>query len=280
MTPESAFSHSLEPSFADLDLSIILINPENRGNIGSIARIMKNFACNNLILVNPLENHLDTYAMGFACKAKDILHNAEVIRCDFEDQLDILKNLFKNFDIVVGTSAKGISFQNVKRIPVFLPDFDLSLLAQKSKVALVFGRESTGLSTTQILATDFILKIPANPAYPTLNISHAVGTILYDLYQRTHTIAREQVIPASKFQKTQLLELIEQIIQQTPLQDYRKGRTLTAFRNIIGRAFTSQKEISYIYTFFKKLNLGIHDSSLFSPQDFETSYDNFEKTTE
>jgi TrmH family RNA methyltransferase len=230
---------------------------------------MKNFSVSNLILVNPLEKHLDTYAMGFACKAKDILQNARVIRSDFELQLDAIKELFHEFDIVVGTSAKGFSFQNIKRIPVFLADFNLSTLSEKTKIALVFGRESTGLSNEQIFLTDFLVKIPANPKYPTLNLSHAVGIILYDLYQKMYAIEREQVITASKEQKDQLLAMIEEVIQQTPVQEFRSTRTLFAFQNLIGRAFLSRKEYSYLYTFFRKLNLGINNPDLFTANGLE-----------
>ena len=261
---EKDFVHSRKTQFSHLDLSIILINPENRGNIGSVARIMKNFAVSNLILVNPLEDHLDTYAMGFACKAKDILHRARLIRSPFENQMDVIKDLFHEFDVVVGTSAKGISFQNIKRIPVFLSDFDLSILAEKTKIALVFGRESCGLSNEQVLLTDFLVKISASPKYPTLNLSHAVGIILHDIYQKIYNIEREQVIVASKEPKDLLLSMIEKVILQTPVQEFRSPRTLLAFKNLIGRAFLSQKEYSYLYTFFKKLHLGIKNPDLFS----------------
>ncbi len=270
---EIPFTHKPLSSFSHLDISVILINTESRGNIGSVARIMKNFSVSSLILVNPLENHLDTYAMGFACKAKDLLRSAEVIRCDFSNQNSAIKKLFQRFDVVIGTSAKGISFQNVKRIPVFLPDFDLSVLTNQTKVAIVFGRESTGLTNEQIISTDFLVKIPANPKYPTLNISQAVGIILYDIYHRTHVIEREQVIPASNEQKQALMELFEKVVSQAPLPDYRCERTSNAFRNIIGRAFSSQKEISYIYTFFKKLDLAIQTPTLFSKSTNETNKD-------
>ena len=64
-----------------------------------------------------------------------------------------------------------------------MPDKRTMLVFQeKSKVALVFGRESTGLTNEELKLMDFIIRIPANQNYPTLNISHAVGIILYTFY--------------------------------------------------------------------------------------------------
>lgn len=257
------FAHNRKLTFSDIQLNIILINPENRGNIGSIARIMKNFGFKSLILVNPLENHLDTYAMGFACKAKDVLLDAEVIKCEFDAQNSRIKSLFSQYDVIIGTSAKGYSYQNIKRIPIFLHEFNFSQITQKTKIALVFGRESTGLTNEQIILTDFILKIAASPHYPTLNISQAVGIILYEFYKNLHNIEYEQIIPASKEKKNSLLMLIEEVVELTPIPQYRNDRTTDTFRNIIGRSFSSQKEIAYLYTFFKKLKIAINNPSFF-----------------
>ena len=62
-----------------LDLSIVLINVESSGNVGSIARVMKNFGVHKLILFNPKEDPKSNYAQGFAMHAKEILENAEII---------------------------------------------------------------------------------------------------------------------------------------------------------------------------------------------------------
>ncbi|MHA1584117.1 MAG: RNA methyltransferase [Promethearchaeota archaeon] len=253
----------IKGEFQDVSFSIILINTENRGNIGSIARIMKNFGFFDLILVNPMQNHLDNYAQGFAMKAKDILKSAEVIRCA-EDDIITLKKLFQRFDIVIGTSAKGFRSQNIKRIPVFLEDLDLTQIpigakdikgAKGTKIALVFGRESTGLSNEQVKLTDFLIKIAASPSYPTLNLSHAVGIVLASIYRRMHHIERIQVEPATKSEKDNLISIVEKIINQAPLQGFRKDRTLQAFKNLVGRAFISKKEQSLIFNLFRKIGM-------------------------
>ncbi len=207
------------------NISIVLVNPESSGNIGSIARVMKNFGLSNLVLFNPQEKPLSDYAKGFAMKAVDLLEGADVIYSrdfkrvhksfrnekagsgqisdknnlqkgdkikeapnheDFRNLrstrnlgMEELKNIFHRYDVVIGTSAKGISYKNIKRVPVLLNELDFSPLAGNPNIAIVFGRESTGLTNDELLLTDFLLRIPTDSKYPTLNISQAVGIILY-----------------------------------------------------------------------------------------------------
>ncbi len=254
-SPPSQDQNPLLKSFQSVDITIILANTESSGNIGAVARVMKNFCFSKLILFNPKDDHLQTYAHGFAMRAKDILQSAEVITCERPNEDETMKNLFQRFDVVIGSSAKGYSYQNIKRIPIFLEELDLSILHNSAKIAIVFGRESTGLSNNQILMMDFLVKIPGNPEYPTLNLSHAVGIVLYYLYQSMHEINRAQVIPATKKDKDQLVELMETVLQKIPLQSYRYDRTLHALKNVFGRSFASKKELNFISNFFQKTNL-------------------------
>ncbi|MHA1474720.1 MAG: RNA methyltransferase [Promethearchaeota archaeon] len=245
-----------------LDLSIVIINVESSGNVGSIARVMKNFGFHKLILFNPKEDPKSKYAHGFAMHAQEILENAEVIYNDNREEDEVLRNFLQKFDLVIGTSAKGIIRKNLKRIPIFLNEIDFSLFTEKSKVALVFGRESTGLTNNEIKLMDFLLRIPADNDYPTLNISHAVGIILYSFYLNMHQISRQEIAPASKAERDLLLKQISHTINTIPMQEFRTERTLQSFKNFLGRSFLSEKESSYLQHFFQKVNLAIENPSL------------------
>ncbi len=109
---------------------------------------------------------------------------------------------------------------------------------------------------------DFIIRIPANQNYPTLNISHAVGIILYTFYVNTHQISRNEVLPASKAERDLLLKYIGQTIEKIPIQEFRIERTLHSFKNFLGRSFLSQKEVSYLQNFFQKINLAIENPDI------------------
>ncbi|MBA7592683.1 tRNA (cytidine/uridine/adenosine-2'-O-)-methyltransferase TrmJ [subsurface metagenome] len=196
--------------------------------------------------------------------AQEILENAEVIYNDNreEEEKEVLKNFLQRFDLVIGTSAKGIIRKNLKRIPVFLNELDFTLFTKKSRVALVFGRESTGLTNNEIKLMDFLLRIPADNNYPTLNISHAVGIILYKFYLNMHQISRIDISPASKAERDLLLKQISRTIDNIPMQDFRTERTLQSFKNFLGHSFLSEKESSYLQKFFQKVNLAIENPSL------------------
>ena len=247
---------------SDLEISFVLVETESDGNIGSIARVMKNFGYSRLILFNPQKDPLSTYAHGFAQKGFDVIQNARIVYSTNEDSLEELKTLLQQFDIVIGTSAKGYSYKNIKRIPIFLNDLDLTFLSEKTKVAIVFGRESTGLTNDEVGLMDFLIKIPVEETYPTLNISQALGIVAYHLYIHTNTIEHIQVRPATKEQKDNLLETIQSVVEKCPIPDSRNERVFQAFKNIIGRSFASQKELNLLHQFFNKTGIILKDSSI------------------
>jgi len=245
-------------------ISIILLNTESRGNIGSVARVMKNFGFRDLILVNPEEDPFEKYAQGFACHAKDVLLAAEIISCDPTHEPKEIKQLFGRFDIIVGTSALGSALKNIKRTSMSLLDLDFAgaAFSPSTKIALVFGRESTGLSVDQLLLTDFIVQIPTDQGYPTLNISQAVGIMLFEIFTKWHPPSTQDKISATNLHKTQLMDLLQELLAQIPLQEHRKDHTFHALKNAFGRALLSRKEQALIFTFFQKINLGFKNPSL------------------
>ncbi len=247
------------------NFTVILVNPESSGNIGSICRVMKNFGFKNLIVIDPEEDPLSDYSQGFAMKAKDVLRNAEIVKNPSKSlttSINTLKNIFSRFDIVIGTSAKGYSYKNLKRIPVFVNEIDLTRLTNNSKIAIVFGRESTGLTNEEVMLTDFLIRIPANPQYPTLNIAQATGIVLYELYSKMSEPYRGQVIPANFKDKDQLLDLFQDIMNWVPLPDSKRLDALTSLKNITGRSFMSKKENTSLYSFFKKILVCFRDPKI------------------
>ncbi|WP_457558696.1 RNA methyltransferase [Candidatus Harpocratesius sp.] len=242
-------------------ISIVLIGTENAGNIGAVARVMKNFGLSHLILINPLANPQSNTAFGFAMHAKDVLQKAEIHSIPISSSNDIyhqyLAKKLKSFNVVIGTTAKGITYKNINRMPLFLTEFSINQFSQQDRIALVFGRESTGLTNEELQHMDFLLRIPTDDIYPTLNLSHAVGIILsYFYFQQSRNLQDQigrNVNLAKKSDKDLLLEKIAQVINATPLPAFRQKRTLTAFKNILGRAIVTQKEFEYLRNFFRKI---------------------------
>jgi TrmH family RNA methyltransferase len=252
-------SNPIEEKYQELSITIILIYPETSGNIGAVARVMKNFGFSRLLLFNPLCEWNTHYVQGFAMHGADVLLSSEVIQCEYSEETIRLKELFQKFDVIIGTTGKGKDYANIKRVPLFIDELDLTTLAKDARIALVFGRESTGLSNDQLALMDFCVRIPADPVYPILNLSHAVGICLFTLFKklRDNQIFRGEILPASKEDKDRLMGEIEDTLSQLALRSNSQESTLSAFRNIIGRAFISKKEATLMFGMFKKMNRNV-----------------------
>ncbi|MFO7797426.1 MAG: RNA methyltransferase [Promethearchaeati archaeon] len=257
--------------FENLKFSIILVQPENMGNIGSIARIMKNFEFDDLIIFNPIEtidNILSYEAQGYAMHGKDILLNANIIEIDNQNKhIELLRNYLNNFDLVIGTTAKGKRYTNLNRLAIFLDDFSLPISEKPLKIAILFGKESRGLTNQEAEISDILLRIPASDSYSTLNLSHACGIILYEFYKKLHVITmgrgENPILLAERSDRKILYNYIKKLIKKLKIRNYRKKNALYAFKNVFERALMSKKELSMILGFFSKTYTLLKDKNLF-----------------
>jgi tRNA (cytidine32/uridine32-2'-O)-methyltransferase len=150
---------------------IVLVETSHSGNIGAVARAMKNMGLGNLWLVNPV-SFPDEASYARAAGASDILDNATVVTA--------LDDAIADCVCVMGTSARG------RKVPwpVIAPNDAAAKAAQQSKagqVALVFGRENHGLSNDELQRCHFHIHIPSNPDYSSLNLAMAVQVMCYEL---------------------------------------------------------------------------------------------------
>ena len=155
------------------NIKVILIQTYHPGNIGAVARAMKNMGLTRLILVNPVSfPHTD--ATSRAGKATDILDSAEVVGS--------LDEAIADCSLVVATSAR---MRGVPLPPLTTRQAAGKLIEEStnSHAAIVFGRERMGLSNADIQKCHMQVNIEASPEYPVLNISQAVQIICYELYQ-------------------------------------------------------------------------------------------------
>ncbi|MFO8017623.1 MAG: TrmJ/YjtD family RNA methyltransferase [Promethearchaeia archaeon] len=249
------------PEFEKLCFTIVLVRPEHYGNVGAVARLMKNFEFNDLVIFNPIEekkNILSYEAQGFAMHGKDILQNAKIILIERErDHLPRFKKFMQQFDLILATTAKGKRYNNIKRLSIFPEDFTLPRAEEPLNVALLFGKESRGLTNEEVALADINLRIPTSNEYPTLNLSHACGIILYEIFKRTHEITlgrgKSPVLLADKEDRELLYEFIDDIINSLKVRNYKRERVFYAFKNVMERALISKKELSYITGVFSKI---------------------------
>lgn len=252
----------IAPEYSNLEFTVVLIQPEHAGNIGSIARIMKNFNFNNLIVFNPIENAeiiRSHHTQGFAMHGKDILLNAEIIELECqEDHIIEFKKFIQKFDLIIASTAKGMHYKNIRRLAIFLKDLQIPISKRPKKVAIMFGKESRGLTNDEIEFADILIRIPSSDEYPTLNLSHACGIILYELYNKIHLInlgrGNKPVLLANKDDKQVLYNLINNVTSHLRIRSYTSQNIIYAFKNVFERAFVSKKELNLILGIFSKLN--------------------------
>ena len=146
---------------------------------------MENFNFKKLIIFNPIENVdkiLSYETQGFAMHGKEILLNTEIIEIkNQEDHLSEFQEFLKRFDYVIATTARGKRYSNIRRLAIFPENLNLPISAKPLSIAILFGKESRGLTNEEISFADLILRIPTNDEYSALNLSHACGIILYEI---------------------------------------------------------------------------------------------------
>ena len=151
------------------NIHFILYKPQLPENIGACARALKNFKFKNLSIVLPKKTFPDKRTLATAVGAKNIIQSCKVYS-NFEDSI-------KNFNCVIATTArtrnknfKNISVKNLKSI-----DFS-------KKVAFIFGQEASGLSNKELSYANHVIKLPTNPKFESLNLSHSLIILCYELY--------------------------------------------------------------------------------------------------
>jgi len=154
------------------NFKVVLVETSHPGNIGAVARAMKNMGMDQLRLVTPkFFPHADATAR--ASGADDVLRSAQV----YESLVEAIKDC----QIVLGASARDrtISWPSVTArecAEKWAND------ASRENIALVFGRENSGLKNHELDLCHYLLRIPCNPAYSSLNLAAAVQVVCYELY--------------------------------------------------------------------------------------------------
>ena len=153
------------------NIQVVLVNPSHPGNIGAVARAMKNMGLRQLVLVDP-RKFPDPEAEWRSASALDIVQAARVV--------ETLTEAIADSQFVVGTSARE------RRIPWPVQDarHAASRVVQRSstdKVSILFGREDSGLNNDELRRCNLHCHIPTHPDYESLNLSMAVQIVCYEI---------------------------------------------------------------------------------------------------
>jgi len=220
------------------NVSIVLVDTRTPANIGAAARCMMNMGLGHLILVDPPKDaHQD--ALKLAAGAHDIIEKAAV----FPALVDALAG----HGLVIGTSRhRGRRRKNV-RTPRSMAEMVLPLLA-KNRVAVLFGNEVNGLENSDLSLCHEIVAIPSSEAFQSLNLSHAVMIIAYELFLASGAYAGRETEQLAPLDETEgfFLQLQETLQTIGFLERDKPERMMFSLRQLFGRARMNSRDVSIL----------------------------------
>ncbi len=232
-------SNSATTSLLD-SIRIVLVNTSDCRNIGSAARAMKTMGLKNLVLVDPIEMP-NGQAQALSAGATDVLASAQVF--------NTLEEAISDCGLVVGTSARSRTLPWPMLEPRSCGE-KLINEAENFPVALVFGRESSGLTNDELQLCHFHVQIPANPEYSSLNLAMAVQTLSYEA--RMAFLAKENAKFTSEDdteyplvdETERMYEHFEKALKATGfIVPSHPGLVMTKLRRLFNRARPDVKEV-------------------------------------
>jgi len=229
-----------------LPVRFVMVNTSQPGNIGAMARAMKNMCLSELYLVNP-KDYPDTsgHAWARSSGAKDVLGGAVIV--------DSLAAAIKDCVLVVGASARLRSIP----WPVVSPremGEQIVAAAQTAPVAIVFGNETSGLSNQELELCNALVHIPANPDYSSLNIAAAGQILAYEVYVAAQQgvgiekdVIYDEQAPASTDELNSMYEHFEVALTEIGFLNPKAPRQLMRrLRRLFNRARLDRMEVNIL----------------------------------
>lgn len=228
-------------------IHVILLEPAIPGNIGAVARVMNNFGFDRLVLINPHCDHLCDEARNRAKHSQEVLENAEVI--DFF--------VVDDYDYLIATTARIGTDYNIPRSPLSPRDLagKLKGVSPEKKIGLVIGREGKGMFNEEIEKCDFVVTVPSSTDYPTLNISHAVAIMLYELnkvFSEQNSVSH--ITPIGNQEKNQITRMFDEIFDGMRWETKEKKETQQKlWKKIVGKSMLTKREAYGVMGFLRKV---------------------------
>ena len=229
---------------------LILVNPQLGENIGSCARAMKNFGFSKLNIVAPRDGWPNTKARMTSVGAFDIIKSAKVYKN--------VDQVVKKFDLTFAASARN---RDINKKYISINNFSKLLSKHKSSnIGIMFGPEASGLSNYDLSLSNFIIQIPTSKKLTSLNLSHAVIVVCYEIYKSLHfSKFKKEKILSKLASKNTIKKLIKFLEKKLEVKNFfkppeKKNSMILNINNIFGRLELSDKEIRILFSIFSSLN--------------------------
>ncbi len=228
--------------------AIVLVRPQLPENIGMVARAMNNFALNELIIVNPRSGWINDKSINAAKKANNIINKAKVY--------DTINDALRSFTFVIATTNRK-RFLNKKKTNNFKDIF--KLINTHKKTAIMFGPENSGLSNEDLRLANIIFSINTNDSSNSLNLSHSVAIISYNIFEISRLDIRKSKNEKNTYvNKQQLSKYFDYLFDNLYMKNFFVPKEKTeSMKNNIYNIYTksplTNKELQTLWGITKKL---------------------------
>ena len=230
-------------------VQIVLVETSHPGNIGSVARAMKNMGLANLSLINP-KKFPHQEASALAGNATDVLDNAKIFTS--------IQEAVKNSKAIYATSARERTIEWPTLTANDAASEIQELVANEIEVSILFGREDRGLTNDELQLANKHLIIPAHPDYPVLNIAMSTQVVCYELYQAAKKNSVDSWQDFPEYTSEELNNLIdhfnETIIALELVDPNNPKQIMTRMKRMFRRLYPDQMEGNFLRGFLKAVN--------------------------
>jgi tRNA/rRNA methyltransferase len=228
------------------NLRVILVRPRGSGNIGSVARAMKNLGAGELAIVGKARTQ-SFWARAMAVHGRDTLAGARSYAS--------IREAIAGCALVVGTTCRSGLYRSHSQTPREVAPAIVSA-ALKDKVALLFGPEDHGLSNKDLEHCQLLVTIPTHPDYPSLNVAQAVVVCLYEIYLASLAPIKndDEIQRAEAEHIERLFDIMRSSLLKIGFLDSENPEhMLLAFRRIFGRAGLEDKDVRILTGMFRQI---------------------------
>jgi len=228
------------------NIYIILVEPETPGNIGSVARAMKNMGLDKLRLVNPCDTDTKELRM-LAHRSKDIVRNAQ--------HFASLKDALADINLSVGTTMRRRSVKFPNYTPEEITEI-VTKLDDQAKTAFVFGRERTGLYSEELNLCQHHSTIPTATMNPAINLAQSVMIYCYCLFRQSKAANKKvNYKPASHEAIEKLYDHLSEALQRVHFKPRDDMQTfISRFRRILGRTMPEYQDLQILHKIIQVLS--------------------------
>ncbi len=232
------------------NIIFVLVRPNFLGNIGSTARVMKNFGFSQLRLVNPPRNYLDAEARKMAVDAFDVLKRAKVESS--------LSQALSDINLAFSTSACQHRTEEPEALGHLVEKLHQQDLTKENKLAFVFGDERDGLTREEIARCHELILVPTEPTFASLNLAQALGIVAYELSRseglQNHKRVSSEILPCGA-EEDELMNLTSELMDRANFsRRYNRELVTMQLRTALQKMRPNKREFDLLRGFLLRLN--------------------------